>query len=104
MGSFLLENPYPDFLVQNRIFRSFFFGWGGGGGGGGAGKPSTDHKSRKSTLWVDSSDQIQIPIFEIHSLNVFGEKDLKKVFLTNGFPNKNGTQHMPYMYDMLVVP
>ena len=102
MGSFLLENPYPDFLVQNRIFRSVFFGLGEGGGGGG--KPSTDHKSRKSTLWVDSSDQIQIPIFEIHSLNVFGGKDLKKVFLTNGFPNKNGTQHMPYMYDMLVVP
>ena len=101
MGAFLLENANPDFLVQNRILRSFFFGWGGGGGGG---IPSTDLKSRKSTLWVDFSDQIQIRIFEIHSLNVFGGKDLKKVFLTSGFPNKNGTQHMPYMYDMLVVP
>ena len=35
MGSFLLENPYPDFLVQNRIFRSVFFGLGEGGGGAG---------------------------------------------------------------------
>ena len=104
MGAFLLEYPNPDFLVQNRIFRSFFLVFGGGGGGGGGGIPSTDHKSRKSTLWVDSSDQIQIRIFEIHSLNVFGGKDLKKVFLTSGFPNKNGTQHIPYMYDMLVVP
>ena len=33
MGAFLLENANPDFLVQNRIFRSFFFGWGGGGEG-----------------------------------------------------------------------
>ena len=42
----------------------------------------------KSTLWVDSSNQIQILIFEIHNLSVFfgGGKDLKKVFLTSGFP------------------
>ena len=31
-------------------------------------------------------------------------KDLKKVFLTSGFPNKNGTQQMPYMYDILTEP
>ena len=29
-------------------------------------------------------------------------KDLKKVFLTNGFPYKNVTQHLPYM--MTVYP
>ena len=43
----------------------------------------------KSTLWVDSSNQIQIWIFEIHNLSVFfggGGKDLKTVFLTSGFP------------------
>ena len=90
MGEFLLENPNPDFLVQNWIFRFR--------------NPNTDRKSRESTLWVDSSDRIQIRIFEIHSLSVFGGKDLKKVFLTRGFVNKNGTQHMPYMYDMLVTP
>ena len=87
-------------LSKTGFFVPFFLVGGGGGGG----IPSTDLKSRKSTLWVDFSDQIQIRIFEIHSLNVFGGKDLKKVFLTSGFPNKNGTQHMPYMYDMLVVP
>ena len=59
----------------------------------------TDHESIKSTLWVDSSDQIHIWIFEIHNLSVFLGKDLKKVILTSGFRNKNGTQLMPYMYD-----
>ena len=57
--------------------------------------PTTDHESIKSTLRVDSTDRIQIRIFEIHNLSVFGGKDLKKVFLTSGFPNKNGTQQMP---------
>ena len=41
----------------------------------------TDHESIKSTLRVDSSDQIQIRIFESHNLSVFLGKDLKKVFL-----------------------
>ena len=47
-------------------------------------------------LWVDSSPQIQIRIFEIqiHNLSVFLGKDLKKIFLTGGFPNKNGSQQM----------
>ena len=53
-----------------------------------------DHESIKSTLRVDSSDQIQIRICEIHNLNVFLGKDLKKVFLTSGFPNQNGTQQV----------
>ena len=50
---------------------------------------------------MDSSDQIQIQIFEIHKLSFFLGKDLKKVFLTKGFSKKNGTQQMPYMYDIL---
>ena len=43
-----------------------------------------DHESIKSTLRVDSSDQIQIRKFEIHNLSVFLRKELKKVFLTSG--------------------
>ena len=39
--------------------------------------PKTDHDSIKSTLRVDSSDQIQIRIFEIHNLSGFF---LEKVF------------------------
>ena len=66
--------------------------------------PETDHEPLKSTLWVDSSDQIQIQIFEIHNLSVLLGKDLKKVFLTSSFPNKNGTQQMPFMYDILTEP
>ena len=66
--------------------------------------PETDHEPLKSTLWVDSSDQIQIQIFEIHNLSVLLGKDLKKVFLTSNFPNKNGTQQMPFMYDILTEP
>ena len=50
--------------------------------------PKTDHESRKSTLRVDSSDQIQVRIFEIHNLSVFLGKDLKKIFLTSGFSKK----------------
>ena len=66
--------------------------------------PETDLEPLKSTLWVDSSDQIQIQIFEIHNLSVLLGKDLKKVFLTSNFPNKNGTQQMPFMYDILTEP
>ena len=56
---------------------------------------------------MDSSNQIQIRIFEIHSREL--GKDLKKVFLTSGFPDKNGTQQMPCMFEiptepMLVAP
>ena len=42
--------------------------------------PKTDHESIKSTFRVNSSDQIQIRIFEIHNLNVFLGKDLKNYF------------------------
>ena len=45
--------------------------------------PKTDHESIKSTLWVDSSDQIQIRIFETRNLSVFWGKDLKTVFLSS---------------------
>ena len=63
--------------------------------------PKTHHESIESTLRVDSSDQIQIRIFEIQNLSAFWGKDLKKVFLASDFSNKNGTQQMPYMYDVL---
>ena len=62
-------------------------------------KQMADH-----TLRVDSSDQFQTGIFEIHNLSIFSGKDLKKVFLTSGFPNKNGTQQMLYMYLILTQP
>ena len=68
-GSVFWENSNPDLRIQKRILR--FFGQ----------IPKKDHII-KSTLWVDSSDQIQIRIFEIHNLSVFMGKDLKKVFLT----------------------
>ena len=53
-----------------------------------------DHETIKSTLWVDYSDRFEIQHFEIHdgeihNLSVFSGKDLKKVFLTSGFLNKN---------------
>ena len=35
------------------------------------GENPTDRESIKSTLWVDSSDQIQIRIFEIRNLSGF---------------------------------
>ena len=51
--------------------------------------PKADHESIKSTFSSDSSDQIQIRIFEIHNLSVFFlGKDLKKVFLTERFFDK----------------
>ena len=40
--------------------------------------PKTDHESIKSTLWVDSSDQIQIWIFEIHNLSFIWGKGFEK--------------------------
>ena len=69
--------------IEIRISKSktgFFFFWA---------NPKTDRESIKSTLWVDSSDQIQIWIFESHNLSVFFfGNDLKKVILTSGFPTK----------------
>ena len=54
---------------------------------------------------MGSSDQIQIRIFQIHNLSVFLGKNLKKVFLKSGFSQKKeGTQQMPYMYDILTEP
>ena len=80
VGAFFWENLNPDFQVQNWIFLF----WGA--------NPKTDRESIKSTLWVDSSDQIQIWIFEIQNLSVFlllfFGIDLKKVFLTSGFSTK----------------
>ena len=58
---------------------------------------------------MNSLDQIQIGIFEIHNPvnpSIFlGEKDLKKVFLTRDFPNKDGTQWYDIPTEpMLVAP
>ena len=50
--------------------------------------PKTDHEFIKSTLRVDSSDQIQIRIFEIHNLSVFLGKDLKSIFDKQFFAKK----------------
>ena len=84
MGCVFWEHPNPDFRIQKKDFA--FFGE----------NRKTDLESIKSTLWVDSSDQIQIGTFEIHHLTIFLEADLKRVFLTSGFANKtNGTQQMP---------
>ena len=58
----------------------------------------------KSTIWVDSSNLIQIRIFEFHSLHCSLGKDLKKVFLTSGFSGRNGTQQMPCMYEIPTEP
>ena len=66
------------------------------------GKSKTDHEPIKSTPSEDFSDQIQIWIFDIHNLSGFLGKDLKKVFFTSGFPNKNGAQQM--LYDILTEP
>ena len=60
---FLWENQNQDLRIQNWIFRFLFcFVWT---------NPKTDHESIKSTLWVDSSNQNQIRIFENHNLSVF---------------------------------
>ena len=79
----LWKNPNPDFRIQKRISR--FLG----------ANPKTDHESIKSTLRVDSSDQIQIPIFEIHNLSVFlgggGGKGFEKGTFDKRFFEKNGT-------------
>ena len=91
------------------IFLSSRRGGVGGGGGGcvfvgkiqiriseskngfcvlGGANPKTAHESIKSRLRADSSDQIQIRIFEVHNLSVFLGQDLKKVFLTSGSSKK----------------
>ena len=82
MGAFFWENPIPDFQIQKPISRFF---WA---------NPQTDHEFIKSTLWVDSSDQIQIRIFEMSQSERFLGKDLKKSILKSGFLNKGGTCHL----------
>ena len=72
-GAFYWENRNPDFRIHKRILRFF---WA---------KPKTDYESIKSTLRVDSLDQILIRIFEIHNLRVFLGKDLKKSIFDQRF-------------------
>ena len=66
--------------------------------------PKTDHEPIKFTLWVDSSNQIQIRIFEIHNLSIFFGKEFEKSIFDKRFSHKHGTSQMPYMYDILTVP
>ena len=74
---FFWENPNPNPKTDSAF-------WGA--------NPKTHHESIKSTLRVDSLDQIQIRIFEIHNLSFLClGKDLNKVLLTSGFSKKNGT-------------
>ena len=47
--------------------------------------PKTDHESIKSTLRVDSSDQIQIRIFEVRNLSVFFGKGFEKSIFDKPF-------------------
>ena len=68
-GAFFGDNPNPDFRIPKRILR--FLG----------ANRRRNHKSIKSTLWVDSSDQIQIRILEINNLSIFwGKGFIKSVF------------------------
>ena len=55
---------------------------------------------------MDSSDQIQIRIFEIHNLSgFFLEKVFEKsIFVKELFEKKNGKQQMPYICDILTEP
>ena len=53
-----------------------------------------DRESIKSTLRVDSSDQIQIRSF-------FGKGFEKSIFDERFFEKRNGKQQTPYMYDIL---
>ena len=53
---------------------------------------------------MDSSDQTQIRIFQIHNLSIFlegvgGGGFEKRIFDKRFFKEKKGTQQMPYMYD-----
>ena len=48
----------------------------------------TDHESIKSTLRLDSSDQIQIRIFEIQNLSVFRGKGFEKSIFDKQFFKK----------------
>ena len=73
--------------------------------------PKTDQESLKSTLRMDSSDQMQIHIFEIHHLSVYSGKGFENSIFDQRFSvfrTKTGYwQQVPYMYKtepMLVTP
>ena len=91
---FFWENPNPHFPNPKTDFT--FFG----------ANPQTNQpiKLIKSTLWVDSSDQIQIRIFEMSQSERFLGKDLKKSILTSGFPNKGSTCHLFTFVDCFYTP
>ena len=92
-GALFGENPNRDFRIQKGfcVFLS---------------KPKTDRESLKSTLCVDSSDQLQIRIFEIHLLSIcFYRERIENSIFDKRFsePAKKGYwRQMPYMYDINV--
>ena len=92
-GAFWRENPNPDFRIKKRILRVFLGKFKNG---------SWIHKIHTQGGFFGSNPNPDF--FKIHNLSVFLGKDLKKVFLISGFPNENGTQQMPYMYDILTKP
>ena len=83
-------------IVNNKSNMFVYWNWGCvflGKSRSGFPNPKTDHESIKSTLRVDSLDQIQIRIFEIHKLSVFWERIWKKYFWQAVLRRKkNGTQ------------
>ena len=70
--------------------------------------PKTDRESLKSTLWVDSLDQLQIRIFEIHLLSIYFRRErIENSIFDKRFsePAKTGYwQQMRYMYDIKTEP
>ena len=85
-------------IVNNKSNMFVCWNWGCaflGKSRSGFPNPKTDHESIKSTLRVDSLDQIQIRIFEIHKLSVFWERIWKKYFWQAVFSKKKkGTQQI----------
>ena len=78
-------------IVNNKSNMFVYWNWGCvflGKSRSGFPNPKTDHESIKSILRVDSLDQIQIRIFEIHKLSVFWERVWKKYFWQAVFRRK----------------
>ena len=64
-----------------------------------------EKKMNRNTYNIYSIKRVTRKFLEVSRCFMLG-KGLKKVFLTSSFPNKNGTQRMPYMllYDILTEP
>ena len=60
--------------------------------------PKTDYESVKSTLCVDSSDQIKIRTLEIHDLSVYFGKGFEKSIFDELFSEQKWYTTDTYMY------